>query len=75
MKKGISNRVENMVKMAAAGGEPMNSCYEEMKKTLDQSGLLIYLYLQFNSFIFNIKLIIYPLLKQSIIFTLLKSKV
>lgn len=32
--KGISNRVENMVKTAAASGEPMKSCftYKEMKK-------------------------------------------
>ncbi|MFA1738208.1 class I SAM-dependent methyltransferase [Lysinibacillus fusiformis] len=42
--KGISNRVDHMVKMAAAGGEPMRSCYryEEMEKMLDQSDLLIY---------------------------------
>lgn len=43
-KKGLSNRVENMVKMAEASGEPMKSCYtyEEMEKLLDQAGLLIY---------------------------------
>ncbi|MEC1262272.1 class I SAM-dependent methyltransferase [Bacillus swezeyi] len=41
--KGISNRVENMVKMAAASGEPMKSCYSyhEMEKMLEKSGLLI----------------------------------
>lgn len=43
-KKGTSNRVENMVKMAAAGGEPMQSCfaYSEVETMLEQSGLLIY---------------------------------
>ncbi|WP_100402625.1 class I SAM-dependent methyltransferase [Bacillus sp. FJAT-42315] len=42
--KGISNRVENMVKMASASGEPMKSCfsYFEMEKMLEPSGLLIY---------------------------------
>lgn len=42
--KGLFNRVENMVNMAAASGEPMKSCftYEEMESMLDQSGLLIY---------------------------------
>ncbi|MFS0645230.1 class I SAM-dependent methyltransferase [Siminovitchia sp. 179-K 8D1 HS] len=42
--KGFSSRVENMVKMAAAGGEPMKSCfsYTEMEKLLERSGLLIY---------------------------------
>lgn len=42
--KGISNRVENMVKMAAASREPMKSCfsYEEIEKLLETSGLLIY---------------------------------
>ncbi|MFJ7978701.1 class I SAM-dependent methyltransferase [Lysinibacillus xylanilyticus] len=42
--QGISNRVDNMVKMAAASGEPMKSCftYEEMEKMLESSGLLIY---------------------------------
>ncbi|MBU8788822.1 MULTISPECIES: class I SAM-dependent methyltransferase [Bacillus] len=42
--KGISNRVENMVKMAAASGEPMKSCfsYEEIEKLLEASSLLIY---------------------------------
>ncbi|MCY8540771.1 class I SAM-dependent methyltransferase [Bacillus haynesii] len=42
--KGFSNRVENMVKMAAAGGEPMKSCYsyQEMQQMLEQSGLLVY---------------------------------
>lgn len=42
--KGIYNRVENMVKMAAASGESMKSCfsYDEMEKMLEKSGLLIY---------------------------------
>jgi methyltransferase (TIGR00027 family) len=42
--KGLSNRVENMVKMAEASGEPMKSCYSisEMEKVLEKSGLLIY---------------------------------
>ncbi|MCY8848380.1 class I SAM-dependent methyltransferase [Bacillus inaquosorum] len=42
--KGTSNRVEHMVKMAAASGEPMKSCftYDEIEKMLDSSGLLIY---------------------------------
>ncbi|MFP3413208.1 class I SAM-dependent methyltransferase [Bacillus sp. SIMBA_074] len=42
--KGLSNRVENMVKMAAVGGEPMKSCfsYTEMEALLEKSGLLIY---------------------------------
>ncbi|MED0963406.1 class I SAM-dependent methyltransferase [Bacillus paramycoides] len=42
--KGLSNRVENMVKMAEVGGEPMKSCYSygEMEALLEKSGLLIY---------------------------------
>lgn len=42
--KGKFNRVENMVKMAAMGGEPMQSCftYEEMERLLADMGLLIY---------------------------------
>lgn len=42
--KGRSNRVQNMVKMAAAAGEPMKSCfpYPEMETMLERSGLLIY---------------------------------
>ncbi|WP_028776290.1 class I SAM-dependent methyltransferase [Shimazuella kribbensis] len=42
--KGIYNRVENMVKMASVGGEPMKSCfsYDEMEGLLEKSGLLIY---------------------------------
>ncbi|QYX44981.1 hypothetical protein K1Y82_08350 [Bacillus inaquosorum] len=42
--KGTSNRVEHMVKMAAASGEPMKSCftYDEIEKMLDSSGLLIH---------------------------------
>lgn len=48
--KGLSNRVQNMVQMAAASGEPMKSCYsyDEMEKMLDQSGLLIYEHLSPN---------------------------
>lgn len=42
--KGISNRVENMVKMASASGEPMKSCftYNEIENMLEKSGLQIY---------------------------------
>ncbi|MED2791228.1 class I SAM-dependent methyltransferase [Bacillus wiedmannii] len=42
--KGLSNRVENMVKMAAVGGETMKSCfsYTEMEALLEKAGLLIY---------------------------------
>ncbi|MGE7885315.1 class I SAM-dependent methyltransferase [Bacillus sp. NPDC094077] len=42
--KGLSNRVENMVKMAVVGGEPMKACfsYREMEAMLEKSGLLIY---------------------------------
>ncbi|MBX9976402.1 class I SAM-dependent methyltransferase [Cytobacillus firmus] len=42
--KGISNRVENMVKMASASGESMKSCftYNEIEHMLEKSGLLIY---------------------------------
>ncbi|MEH7334810.1 class I SAM-dependent methyltransferase [Neobacillus drentensis] len=42
--KCMSNRVENMVKMALASGEPMKSsfAYNELEKTLEKSGLLIY---------------------------------
>lgn len=42
--KGMSNRVENMVKMAAASGEPMKSSftYNEIENILEKSGLLIY---------------------------------
>ena len=42
--KGRFNRVENMVKMAAMGGEPMQSCftYEEIERLLGDEGLLIY---------------------------------
>jgi len=44
VEKGMANRVENMVKMAAASGEPMKSCftYNEMENILEKSGLLIY---------------------------------
>lgn len=42
--KGISNRVDHMIQMAAAGGEPMQSGYSyvEMEALLDEAGLLIY---------------------------------
>ncbi|MDR4947158.1 class I SAM-dependent methyltransferase [Neobacillus cucumis] len=42
--KGFSNRVENMLKMTLAGGEPMKSClsYHEIEKMLEDAGLLIY---------------------------------
>ncbi|RAW15832.1 SAM-dependent methyltransferase [Paenibacillus taichungensis] len=42
--KGIYNRVDHMVQMAAAGGEPMKSgyAYAEMEALLDEAGLLIY---------------------------------
>ena len=42
--KGLSNRVENMVKLAAASGEPMKSyfTYNEMESLLEEVGLLIY---------------------------------
>lgn len=42
--KGLSNRVENMVKMASASGEPMKSCftYAEVESLLDDLGILIY---------------------------------
>ena len=44
VEKGLSNRVQNMVQMASASGEPMKSCftYEEMEKMLENAGLLIY---------------------------------
>lgn len=42
--KGLSNRVENMVKMASATGESMKSCftYTEIESMLDDLGILIY---------------------------------
>jgi len=42
--KGISNRVENTIKMASIGGEPMKSCfsYVEIEKMLEKSSLLIF---------------------------------
>ncbi|MBU5467039.1 class I SAM-dependent methyltransferase [Virgibacillus sp. MSJ-26] len=45
--KGVSNRVQNMVQMASASGEPMKSCftYDEIEKLLEDAGLLIYEYL------------------------------
>ncbi|WP_342576934.1 class I SAM-dependent methyltransferase [Paenibacillus sp. FSL M8-0142] len=44
VEKGKFNRVENMVKMAAASGEPMKACfsYQKIEKLLERSGLLIY---------------------------------
>jgi len=42
--KGMSNRVQNMVQMALASGEPMKSCftYDEIVKVLEDVGLLVY---------------------------------
>lgn len=42
--KGLSNRVENMVKMAEASGEPMKASFPllEVEKILEKSNLLIY---------------------------------
>ncbi|KXZ20950.1 SAM-dependent methyltransferase [Bacillus nakamurai] len=42
--KGMSDRVEHMVQMASASGEPMKSCftYDEIEKMSEASGLLIY---------------------------------
>ncbi len=42
--KGMYNRVENMLKMASAGGEPLQSCfsYDELENMLEKAGLLIY---------------------------------
>lgn len=42
--KSRSNRVENMVHMAAAAGEPMKACYayKELEKLLEEAGLHIY---------------------------------
>ncbi|RFA33065.1 SAM-dependent methyltransferase [Virgibacillus dokdonensis] len=42
--KGVSNRVENMVKMASVSGEPMKSAftYNEIERMLEKSGLQIY---------------------------------
>ncbi|RXT06977.1 class I SAM-dependent methyltransferase [Ammoniphilus sp. CFH 90114] len=50
IEKGKSNRVENMLKMASKGGEPIKSCftYWEMEKMLEKSGLLIYEHLSPN---------------------------
>jgi methyltransferase (TIGR00027 family) len=41
---GLSNRVQNMLHMASASGEPMKSCftYAEMEKMLENAGLLIF---------------------------------
>jgi methyltransferase (TIGR00027 family) len=42
--KGLSGRVDKMLQMAAASGEPMKSCfaYHEIEQLLEQAGLLIY---------------------------------
>ncbi|WP_112180293.1 class I SAM-dependent methyltransferase [Paraliobacillus zengyii] len=58
VEKGISNRVENMVKMASASGEPMKSSftYNEIESMLQKSGLLIYEHLSptmINEFFFR----------------------
>jgi methyltransferase (TIGR00027 family) len=49
--KGRSNRVQNLLQMAAVGGEPMKSCfaYNEMEKMLENAGLLIYEHLSPDS--------------------------
>lgn len=48
--KGRSNRVENMVKMAAGSGEPMISCFSftELERLLENAGLLVYEHLSPN---------------------------
>ena len=56
--KGKANRVQNMIKMAAASGEPMKSsfAYNEMENLLEKSGLLIYEHLsptRINELFFN----------------------
>jgi O-methyltransferase involved in polyketide biosynthesis len=40
----MSNRVENLVKMASASEDPMKSCftYNEIENLLEKSNLLIY---------------------------------
>ncbi len=52
--KGMSHRVQNMVQMASASGEPMKSCftYDEMKELLESLGLRINEHL---SFVFSYK--------------------
>ena len=42
--KGLSNRVQNTIQMAATSGESMKSCftYHEIEKFLENAGLLIY---------------------------------
>ena len=42
--KGLSNRVDNMLKIASIGGEPMQTCfsYNEIQSLLEKAGLLIY---------------------------------
>ncbi|XKI10984.1 hypothetical protein GGGNBK_05005 [Sporosarcina sp. ANT_H38] len=49
--KGMSNRVENMVKMASASGESMKSSFtnNEIQTMLEESGLLIYEHLTPNA--------------------------
>lgn len=44
VEKGMSNRVENMLKMASIGGETMQSCfsYDEIENMLEKAGLLVY---------------------------------
>ncbi|NBJ69889.1 MULTISPECIES: class I SAM-dependent methyltransferase [Clostridia] len=56
--KGMYNRVENMLKMASAGEEPMQSCfsYEGLEYMLEKAGLLIYEHLsptEINERFFN----------------------
>lgn len=42
--KSDIKRVQNMVSMAQASGEPMKSCYsyDELEKALEEAGMLIY---------------------------------
>ncbi|SET86837.1 class I SAM-dependent methyltransferase [Paenibacillus sp. NFR01] len=42
--QGRANRVQNMLAMAAAGGEPMKACYSQaaLTRLLEQAGLLVY---------------------------------
>ena len=49
--KGMSNRVENMVKMASASGESMKSRFtnNEIQSMLEESGLLIYEHVTLNA--------------------------
>ena len=76
--KGLSNRVQNMVQMASASGEPMKSCftYNEIEKLLENAGLLIYEHLSpedINNQFLAIVQTSEKHLKRFTTFTLLKS--